>query len=169
MCVHRKPARLAQQAATAAMPAGACVRWRLLGKELLRYILVGGATTLFDFGLLNLVLLLFPSMPPVAVAFASGSSYGISLVIAYLWHRSWTFRAPIRGYAVVRRFVVLNLSTVVVNALVTLLLTTTLPAILPLSYILLSNVSKAGATLVSGILNFTGNRVWVFQSTAINA
>lgn len=137
--------------------------------ELLRYVIVGATTTLLDFALLNLVLLAFPAMPPLALGLVSGGSYALSLILSYHWHRRWTFRAARRTEALAWRFVALNVSTVAINTLATLIFTMALPVVLPLAVVVLVNISKAGATLISGGLNFAGNRVWVFQSSARRA
>ncbi|HYF61558.1 MAG TPA: GtrA family protein [Herpetosiphonaceae bacterium] len=138
-------------------------------RELMRYVVVGASTTLLDFALLNLLLLAFPEMPPLALGLASGSTYALSLIVAYYWHRRWTFRTARRTEALAWRFVALNVSTVAINALATVLLTMALPVLLPLATVVLVNISKASATLLSGGLNFTGNRFWVFQSSGRRA
>jgi putative flippase GtrA len=140
-------------------------RWRVFGTQLLRYLLVGTTTTLLDFGILNLLLQLVPATTPMQVALYAATSYGTTLAIAYLWHRQWTFRDGGRQRAIAWRFVLLNGLTLSVNALVVLLLTSTLPLVLPLSALVLANISKGVATAASGALNFLGNRAWVFQAT----
>jgi putative flippase GtrA len=134
-----------------------------LVQDLLRYMVVGATTTLLDFGLLNLVLHAFPSLPALALGLASGGSYTLTLILAYHWHRRWTFPTAQRTPAQAWRFVAINISTIAVNTLATVLLTTTLPLLFTLRMVVVVNISKASATLLSGGLNFAGNRAWVFQ------
>jgi putative flippase GtrA len=134
-----------------------------LVRDLVRYMVVGATTTLLDFGLLNLVLRGFPALPALALGLVSGGTYTLTLILAYHWHRRWTFPTAQRTPAQAWRFIAVNVSTIVVNTLATMLLTTTLPLVLTLRMVVVVNISKASATLLSGGLNFAANRAWVFQ------
>jgi putative flippase GtrA len=134
-----------------------------LVRDLVRYMVVGATTTLLDFGVLNLVLYGLPALPALALGLVSGGSYTLTLILAYHWHRRWTFPTAQRTSAQAWRFLAVNVSTIAVNMLATVLLTTTLPLVLPLTMVVIVNSSKASATLLSGGLNFAANRAWVFQ------
>lgn len=141
--------------------------WLVVGRQLLSYMLVGSTVTLFEFALYNLILLIFPTTLPLLLTLYSVSSYGLSVALGFRWHRRWTFRDTRRQRKIFRRFVFLNALTLGLNAVVVLLCTMILPVLFQLDTLMIANMSKGVATLISGGLNFLGNRIWVFQATAI--
>lgn len=133
--------------------------------QLGRYMTVGGLTTLLDFLLLNALLVLVPATQAFQINLYSTATYVTSLVIGYAWHRWWTFRSAERPKAAFGRFIILNGVTFAINTLSAMGLMVVLPSLLAVDLAVAANFSKALATLLSGTLNFLGQRVWVFRAT----
>jgi putative flippase GtrA len=125
----------------------------------MRFLLVGATTVAIDFLVYQLLLLV--GLP---LDLAKALSFVVATVCAYLFNRSFTFRAGGGGH-VVRRFVVLYtvalLVNVGVNALTLRMLAedgTSDPALLAVV------VAFLAAQVVSSTLNFVGMRHWVFAA-----
>ena len=116
-------------------------------KELSRFLLVGCSAVATD--TLVYFILVQWMMPSVAKAmsFTSGS------VVAYVFNKYWTFEQKHKSYSEVIRFSILYLSTLCVNVWVN-------------KYVLNLSGSKEFAFLcatgTSTILNFIGQKFWVF-------
>lgn len=133
--------------------------------QLTRYMTVGGLTTLLDFLLLNALLVLFPAKQALQINLYSTATYVTSLVIGYAWHRWWTFRSTERPKTAFGRFIILNGVTFAINTLSAMGLMAVLPSLLAVELAVAANLSKAFATMLSGTLNFLGQRIWVFRAT----
>jgi len=57
-----------------------------------RFVAVGGANTLLDFGLMNLFRLFLP------LIFANTFSTGIAMIVSFFLNKKWTFRAAGKNY-----------------------------------------------------------------------
>lgn len=137
---------------------------RLL-RQLARYMVVGVSTMLLDIALLNLLMVMFPTTAPVTITLYSTGSYLFTLLLAYLWHRWWTFRSRQEHRRLVWRFLLLNGSTMAVNALAVLVFAALLTDLTALDALLIGTISKTLGTTISGLLNFLGSRSWVFHRT----
>lgn len=121
---------------------------------------MGATTVVIDFGVYQLLLALdVPLNPAKAVSFV------VATVCAYLFNRSFTFRAGGGGH-VVRRFVLLYAAALVVNVAVNALVLwgvtapggEATPFDIAVAFLL--------AQVVSSTFNFLGMRHWVFVGTA---
>lgn len=117
---------------------------------LLRFGTVGAGNTLIDFGVFFLLTAL-----NVPYLIAQVCSYTAGILNSYTWNRTWTFRITekVRGQEIIR-FLIINL------------------AASGITFLLLYGLQKAGLSLVSSkviatvggmVINFIGNRLWVFQ------
>ena len=123
--------------------------------RMLRFALVGGASTLLDFSAFGALVYLF-GMYPVA---AHMCSYGLAIVFSYLLNRQWTFQAaaPRRSRGIeFLRFLSVQLAGAMLGALVIYLLEDAITAI----------GAKVSATLVTFLWNYFGNSLLVFNAPA---
>ncbi|MEH6971241.1 GtrA family protein [Bacillus sp. JJ675] len=123
---------------------------------LLRFGTVGAGNTLIDFGVFFLLTAL--NVPYLLAQFCS---YTAGILNSYIWNRKWTFRVKekVRGQEIIR-FLIINL------------------AASGITFLLLYGLQKAGLSLVSSkvtatvggtVINFIGNRLWVFQKPEIDS
>ncbi|ATH95104.1 membrane protein [Bacillus glycinifermentans] len=123
---------------------------------LLRFGTVGVGNTLIDFGVFFLLTAL-----NVPYLLAQVCSYTAGILNSYIWNRTWTFRVKekVRGQEIIR-FLIINL------------------AASGITFLLLYGLQKAGLSLVSSkvtatvggmVINFIGNRLWVFQEPEIDS
>ncbi|KKB73308.1 MULTISPECIES: GtrA family protein [Bacillus] len=123
---------------------------------LLRFGTVGIGNTLIDFGVFFLLTAL-----NVPYLIAQVCSYTAGILNSYIWNRTWTFRVKekVRGQEIIR-FLIINL------------------AASGITFLLLYGLQKAGLSLVSSkvtatvggmVINFIGNRLWVFQEPEIDS
>lgn len=120
--------------------------------QLGKFGVVGVANTLIDFG----VFMLLHGRIGLAYPVSQVISYSCGMTNSYLWNKFWTFKSqrPIHLFEVVR-FVLVNLTSLGV-ALVLL-------ALLRERRGWGAAESKALATLGSLLVNFLGNKLWVFR------
>lgn len=120
--------------------------------QLGKFSLVGVANTAIDFGMF----MLLHGRMGFAYPASQVISYSLGMTNSYLWNKFWTFRSrkPIHLFEVVR-FVLVNLASLAV-ALVLLALFRGGRQWGPAE-------SKAIATLGSLLVNFLGNKLWVFR------
>ncbi|MFP6324179.1 MULTISPECIES: GtrA family protein [Bacillus amyloliquefaciens group] len=120
-----------------------------------RFCTVGAGNTLIDFGVFFLLTAcLVPYLP------AQICSYSAGIINSYVWNRKWTFRVKHKadGKEIVR-FLIINLAASGITFLL-------LYAFQKGGCSLL--VSKLAATIGGMMMNFIGNRIWVFGDSQKN-
>lgn len=130
--------------------------------QFLRFCVVGTSNAIIDFGVLNLLLWLYPTTDvwktlgynSVAVLMASTNSF--------FWNKYWTFqqRHPIT-FQEVYRFIVVSSGTTLMNDTLMWLLGRAFPGNMG-SSLLGANVLKLGAIIGTMSISFFGMRLWVF-------
>ncbi len=120
-------------------------------KQLVRFNLVGVLNTAVDFGLFFLLDRL--GMPYLL---AQTCSYGSGIVNSYIFNKYWTFGVTGIRTAELLRFATVNLASLIISILLVFLFHSLLQ--LPLLY------AKIAATLLTMMISFSGNRLWVFKS-----
>lgn len=120
--------------------------------QLGKFGIVGIANTAIDFG----VFMLLHGKIGLAYSLSQVVSYSCGMTNSYLWNKYWTFRSTRRvSIKEVARFVLVNLASLGV-------------ALLLLFFFrgrekMGAVESKALATLGSLVVNFLGNKLWVFR------
>lgn len=105
--------------------------------------------------------LLLPFLPPSiakAVSFISGT------VVAYILNKFWTFKKPKRSHIEVVKFICLYVSTLGANVAVNRVTLDHAPTILPILKGCETQFAFFAATGTSTVLNFLGQKFWVFKS-----
>ncbi len=130
--------------------------------QFLRFCIVGTSNAVIDFGVLNLLLWLYPTKDTwttlgynsIAVLLASNNSF--------FWNKYWTFqkRSPIT-FQETYRFIVIAGGTTLMNDTLMLLLGKIFPGIMS-SSLLGANALKLGAIIGTMSISFFGMRLWVF-------
>ncbi|QQD83843.1 GtrA family protein [Bacillus siamensis] len=124
-------------------------------KTLGRFCTVGAGNTLIDFGVFFLLTACHVPYLPAQIC-----SYSAGMINSYVWNRNWTFRVKRKadGKEIVC-FLIINLA----SSGITFLL---LYAFQKGGCSLL--VSKLAATIGGMMMNFIGNRIWVFGDSLKN-
>ncbi|MBS4161417.1 GtrA family protein [Bacillus sonorensis] len=123
---------------------------------LCRFGTVGAGNTLIDFGVFFLL-----TAVNVPYLLAQVCSYTAGMANSYIWNRTWTFRVKkkVRGQEIFR-FLLINL------------------AASGITFLILYGLQKGGLSLFSSkiiatlggmVMNFIGNRLWVFQEPETNS
>jgi putative flippase GtrA len=115
-----------------------------------RFLLVGGASYLFDVG----SLILFHGVLNISLPVATTMAFAATLGVNFGLNRAFAFRSQ----GLIGRSLMRYLVLVAINYVATLLLVTGLTAA-GLSYV----VAKTGATVVIAIGNYFAYRWWVFR------
>ena len=120
-----------------------------------RFCTVGVGNTLIDFGVFFLLAACHvPSLP------AQICSYSAGIINSYVWNRKWTFRVKRKADGKeIMRFLMINLAASGITFLL-------LYAFQKGGCSLL--VSKLAATIGGMMMNFIGNRIWVFGDSLKN-
>lgn len=131
-------------------------RERVLG-QVIRFGLVGGLNTLVDYGLFNLLVVVF-SMNPVA---ANPISVSAGIINSFLWNKQWTFAAGgwHRWYRQAILFLIVSVIGLLINTGGLWLLNRLTGA----DSVLAVNLQKLGASVLSLTWNFVGYRFLVFR------
>lgn len=120
----------------------------MLNKELPRYILTGLLAVTTDFSFYNLL------QGQLDYDLAKGLSFIAGSTVAFTLNRSWTFEQNHSAVKQITRFSILYISTLGANVAVNKLSLIVLPEYISLSFLF--------ATATSTLLNFLGNKYWVF-------
>ncbi|SRR6266849_735883 len=130
--------------------------------QFLRFCAVGTSNAIIDFGVLNLLLWLYPTIDlwktleynSIAVLLASTNSF--------FWNKYWTFqqRSPITLQEIYR-FTVLASGTTLMNDMLMWLLGRIFPRIM-VSSLIGANALKLAAIIGTMSISFFGMRLWVF-------
>ncbi|MFP3672199.1 GtrA family protein [Bacillus sp. SIMBA_031] len=120
-----------------------------------RFCTVGVGNTLIDFGVFFLLAACHVPYLPAQIC-----SYSAGIINSYVWNRKWTFRVKRKAdEKEIMRFVMINLAASGITFLL-------LYAFQKGGCSLL--VSKFAATIGGMMMNFIGNRIWVFGDSLKN-
>jgi len=131
-------------------------------KEFVRFIkfaIVGTSGAVVDFGVLNLLHLVFG----FSKFWANTCSFTLAVINNFTWNRLWTFpesrERPLRSQ--LAQFALVNVAGLAINQVVFLSLDRYVfePWLGPLGY----NVAKAIAIIVVLFWNFGVNRIWTYR------
>lgn len=130
--------------------------------QLARFAVVGISNSIIDFGVLNLLLWLLPTTDAWRVLGYNSLAVLLAASNSFFWNKYWTFqqRSAITSQEVTR-FVVLALSTTLMNDGLMLLLAHAFPRIMQTSLIG-ANALKLAAIVGTMSISFFGMRLWVF-------
>ncbi|WP_424162592.1 GtrA family protein [Bacillus amyloliquefaciens] len=124
-------------------------------KTLGRFCTVGFGNTLIDFGVFFLLTACHVPYLPAQIC-----SYSAGIINSYAWNRNWTFRVKRKaGVKEIVRFLMINAAASAITFLL-------LHAFQKGGCTLL--VSKLAATIGGMMMNFIGNRIWVFGDSLKN-
>lgn len=156
-------------------------------RQFIKFAIVGGSSTIIDKGLLFLLMFFVPwggqplgtalgvwlstNIPTVfgnpirpsdpAVPVLTAVSASIAILNSFYWNRRWTFK--IRGkaerLAQLRRFVVVSVTGLFLNTVIT----TSLNAVVPGHQKISLAVASAVAIVAVAFWNFTGQKLWAFR------
>lgn len=120
-----------------------------------RFCTVGVGNTLIDFGVFFLLAACHVPYLPAQIC-----SYSAGIINSYVWNRKWTFRVKRKAdRKEIMRFLMINLA---VSGITFLLLYAFQKGGCSLL------VSKFAATIGGMMMNFIGNRIWVFGDSLKN-
>ena len=138
-------------------------RWRSTFWQFLRYCLVGGANTIIDLLLLNLLLWRFPTSNAQTLALYNALAYTGGALSSFFLNKYWTFRRTRKTTAreVVRFSISLLLEVIYSSILVWLAGLALRPLIANVT--LWGNASKLAAVVVGTIISYSLMRFWTFD------
>ena len=136
--------------------------WSSTCRQFFRYCLVGGANTLMDLLMLNVLLWRFPTNNVLVLVVYNSVAYSSGAVTSFFLNKYWTFRHKRRttGREVVRFVIILALEILYSNGLVWLAGKALQPLITNVT--LWGNASKLLAVAGSVVLSYTFMRFWTF-------
>jgi putative flippase GtrA len=136
------------------------------GVKYAQFSLVGGSNALVDLGVLNLLLLIWPTRSPEILVVFNVSALVLTNANSYLWNTLWTFRHRARHDArQVGLFTAQGLLNAAVGGLVLWLVAHLLVAYTTLSPMIGGNVAKVVSMVVASTLGFLFLRFFFFRKT----
>lgn len=130
--------------------------------QFLRFCIVGSLNAVIDFGVLNLLLWLYPTTTTWKTLGYNSVAVLLAATNSFFWNKYWTFqkRSPITVQEVYR-FIVVASGTMLMNDTLMWLLGGIFPGIMR-SSLLGANAFKLGAIIGTLSISFFGMRLWVF-------
>lgn len=130
--------------------------------QFLRFCVVGTSNAVIDFGVLNLLLWLYPTSDTGKTLGYNSVAVLLAAINSFFWNKYWTFqrRSPIT-FQEVYRFIVVAGGTILMNDTLMWLLGDFFPGIIR-STIIGANMLKLGAIIGTMSISFFGMRLWVF-------
>ncbi|MED3448283.1 GtrA family protein [Bacillus velezensis] len=120
-----------------------------------RFCTVGVGNTLIDFGVFFLLAACHVPYLPAQIC-----SYSAGIINSYVWNRKWTFRVKRKADGKeIMRFLMINLAASGITFLLIYAFQKGGCSLL---------VSKFAATIGGMMMNFIGNRIWVFGDSLKN-
>jgi len=131
-------------------------------QQFLRFCIVGTSNAVIDFGVLNLLLWLYPTTSVWKILEYNSLAVLLASTNSFFWNKYWTFRQrnPIT-FREIYRFIVVAGGTTIMNDSLMWLLGRTFPGIIG-SNLLGANVLKLIAIIGTMSISFFGMRLWVF-------
>jgi putative flippase GtrA len=121
----------------------------MLKKQISRFLVTGSLAVLTDTAVYYILILFIPTAAAKGISFISGT------ILAYLLNKRWTFENTDRGVGTAVKFSVLYLSTLGANIFVNELVLSLLKEAFVFAFL--------AATGTSTVLNFIGQKWWVFR------
>ena len=124
-------------------------------KELLKYIFVGLSTVLIDFLIYKFLIKFVVIYLAKTISFLSGTFF------SYQLNRTWTFKSGKKTLSQFIKYLIIHITSLVLNVFINSLLLNTFSK----NYFLSYEVSFLIATLTSAIYNFLFIKVFIFNNT----
>lgn len=130
--------------------------------QFLRFCIVGTSNAVIDFGVLNLLLWLYPTTNPWKTLEYNSIAVLLASTNSFFWNKYWTFqKRDAITFQEVYRFIVIAASTTLMNDSLMLALGRAFPGIMS-SSLLGANMLKLSAIIGTMSVSFFGMRLWVF-------
>ena len=126
-------------------------------KELLKYIFVGLSTVLIDFLIYKFLIKFIVVYLSKTISFLSGSFF------SYQLNRTWTFKSAKKTLSQFLKYLIIHITSLVLNVFINSLLLNTFSK----NYFLSYEVSFLIATLTSATYNFLFIKIFIFNNTRI--
>ena len=124
-------------------------------KELLKYIFVGLSTVFIDFLIYKFLIKFIVIYLAKTISFLSGTFY------SYQLNRTWTFKSGKKTLSQFIKYLIIHITSLVLNVFINSLLLNTFSK----NYFLSYEVSFLIATLTSAIYNFLFIKIFIFNNT----
>jgi len=130
-------------------------------RQLVKFGLVGFSSTIVNFAVLNLMLIVLHQNKYAAVTVA----FLVSVINGYFWNRRWTFKnAPTKAvHTQFTQFLLVNLVSWGLDLLFVRLISVPLESDFHISMVKATNLSQLVATGVLVFWNYFANRLWTFK------
>ena len=125
-------------------------------KELLKYIFVGLSTVLIDFLIYKFLIKFIVIYLAKTISFLSGTFF------SYQLNRTWTFKSGEKTYSQFIKYLIIHITSLVLNVFINSLLLNTFSK----NYFLSYEVSFLIATLTSATYNFLFIKIFIFNNTS---
>ena len=127
----------------------------LKNKELLKYIFVGLSTVLIDFLIYKFLIKFIVIYLAKTISFLSGTFF------SYQLNRTWTFKSGKKTLSQFIKYLIIHVTSLVLNVFINSLLLNTFSK----NYFLSYEVSFLIATLTSATYNFLFIKIFIFNNT----
>ena len=124
-------------------------------KELLKYIFVGLSTVLIDFLIYKFLIKFIVIYLAKTISFLSGTFF------SYQLNRTWTFKSGKKTFSQFIKYLIIHITSLVLNVFINSLLLNTFSK----NYFLSYEVSFLIATLTSATYNFLFIKIFIFNDT----
>ena len=124
-------------------------------KELLKYIFVGLSTVLIDFLIYRFLIKFIVIYLAKTISFLSGTFF------SYQLNRTWTFKSGKKTLSQFIKYLIIHITSLVLNVFINSLLLNTFSK----NYFLSYEVSFLIATLTSATYNFLFIKIFIFNNT----
>ena len=124
-------------------------------KELLKYIFVGLSTVLIDFLIYKFLIKFIVIYLAKTISFLSGTFF------SYQLNRTWTFKSRKKTLSQFIKYLIIHITSLVLNVIINSLLLNTFSK----NYFLSYEVCFLIATLTSATYNFLFIKIFIFNST----
>ena len=124
-------------------------------KELLKYIFVGLSTVLIDFLIYKFLIKFIVIYLAKTISFLSGTFF------SYQLNRTWTFKSGGKKLSQFIKYLIIHITSLVLNVFINSLLLNTFSK----NYFLSYEVSFFVATLTSATYNFLFIKIFIFNNT----
>ena len=129
-----------------------------------KFLLVGVMNAAVDLGVLNVLLLAFPTRSPLMLMAYNTLGVLAAICNSYLWNRFWTFGDIATGSRREKmKFAIQSLINLVLNDAILVGANDYLVTHRGLPYMLGSNIAKGGAMFVSSSVSYVFMRMFVFR------
>lgn len=143
-------------------------KWMEVLFQITKFIIVGVLNTFVDFGVLNLLMVVFSVVSGVWYTVFKSISFIVSVANSYIWNKYWTFESHKKSdISEATSFLAVSIIGFVINVMTASVVVNNIPVLFGVNDVAWANIGALCGTLLALSWNFIGYKFFVFKNKKV--